>query len=251
MGPRATLDFFGKVIDCTPADRDQDHLRVLIDNNPQIPDRSAHILGQGADPTEALIETARNLERAGADFLVIPCNTAHHFLDAIRRSVAIPVLDITEVVAEAAERVVRGGTVGLLATRATVDSGLYQRALSRREIAVLVPPEDLQERVNQAIWAVKAGRTDATPRAWAREVGAELIDRGVKAVVLGCTELPLIVDPKDWSVPLLDSTEILARATVLAAREAEAALAGVPGRVAAFSHDRVNPRTQEGTWPGS
>jgi aspartate racemase len=226
MGPRATADFFSKLIECTPAKSDQDHLRVFIDNNPQIPDRSAYIFGQGADPTGALIATARNLERAGADFLVIPCNTAHHFLDVIRRSVEIPVLDITEVVAQAAaERVPDLRTVGLLATRATVAAGLYQGAFAHRGVTVLAPSFERQERVDQAIWAVKAGRTDATPRGWVREAGSELVPSGVQAIVLGCTELPLVADPADWTVPLLDSTWILAQAAVRASRAPE--LAGV------------------------
>lgn len=226
MGPRATADFFSKLIDCTPAERDQDHIRVLIDSNPQIPDRSAYILGHGDDPTDALITTARNLERAGAHFLVIPCNTAHHFLDAIRRSVGIPVLDIREVVAEAAERVSGLRSVGLLATRATVVAGLYDRAFARRGVAVLAPPEEIQERVDHAIWAVKAGRIDAATRGRVREAGTGLITRGVEAIVLGCTEIPLLVDPEEWSVPVLDSTQILAHAAVRAAREPHLARVG-------------------------
>jgi aspartate racemase len=226
MGPRATADFFSKLIDCTPAERDQDHIRVLIDSNPEIPDRSAYILGHGADPTDALIATARNLERGGAHFLVIPCNTAHHFLDAIRRSVGVPVLDIMEVVAEAGERVGGIRSVGLLATSATVTAGLYERAFARRGVTVLAPSVESQERVDEAIWAVKAGRTDAATRRTVHEAGNELIARGVQAIVLGCTEIPLLVDPGDWSVPVLDSTEILAHAAVRAAREPRLARVG-------------------------
>ncbi len=228
MGPRATADFFQKLIDLTPARRDQDHLRVIIDNNPGIPDRSRHIVEGGEDPTPELVATARNLERAGADFLVIPCNTAHHFLEAIRRSVRIPVLDITEVVAEHAAGLER---VGLLATRATVLSGLYQRALARRRCEVLVPSEARQELVNRAIFAVKAGDLGGLVRGWVREAGRELVERGAQAVVLGCTEIPLVIDPAEWPVPVLDSTALLAQAAV---REALRPAASESGVVAAF-----------------
>ncbi len=211
MGPRATADFFQKLIDLTPAKRDQDHLRVIVDNNPQIPDRSRWILEGGEDPTPALVATARNLERAGADFLVIPCNTAHHFLDSIRRSVRIPVLDITEAVARRA----RGfPCVGLLATRATVVAGLYQKALGRRGCRVLVPSPARQDLVDRAIFAVKAGNLGPRVRAWVREAGQELVHAGAQALVLGCTEIPLVVDPGEWPVPVLDSTALLAEAAV-------------------------------------
>ncbi len=228
MGPRATADFFQKLIDLTPARRDQDHLRVIIDSNPAIPDRSRHILEGGEDPTADLVATARNLESAGADFLVIPCNTAHHFLEAIRRSVRIPVLDITEVVAERAAGLER---VGLLATRATVLSGLYHRALARRHCEVLVPSEPRQELVNRAIFAVKAGDLGGLVRGWVREAGQELVDRGAQALVLGCTEIPLVIDPAEWPVPVLDSTALLAQAAV---REALRPSVSESGVVAAF-----------------
>lgn len=211
MGPRATADFFQKLVDLTPASRDQDHLRVVVDSNPQIPDRSQCILYGGEDPTPALVATARNLERAGADFLVIPCNTAHHFLDSIRRSVRIPVLDITEVVARRAARFSR---VGLLATRATVVAELYQKALSRHGCQVVVPSPSRQGLVDRAIFAVKAGELTARVRGWVREAGQELLERQVEALVLGCTEIPLVVDAGEWPVPVLDSTALLAEAAV-------------------------------------
>ncbi|HET6780529.1 MAG TPA: amino acid racemase, partial [bacterium] len=108
LGPWATLDLFEKILTLTPAAKDQDHLRLIIDNNPKIPDRSPAILGTGEDPTPALVETARNLERAGADFIVIPCNTAHFFYDAVRRAVSIPVLHIMDEVAASAGDAVPG-----------------------------------------------------------------------------------------------------------------------------------------------
>ncbi|MER3455435.1 MAG: aspartate racemase [candidate division GAL15 bacterium] len=211
MGPRATVDFLQKLIERTPARRDQDHLRVVVDNNPQIPDRSQHILAGGEDPTPALVATAQNLERAGADFLVIPCNTAHHFLDRIRAAVRIPVLDITEAVAD---RAAAFSAVGLLATRATVVASLYQKALAKHGCRVLVPSPRRQEQVDRAIYAVKAGDLGPRVRAWVREAAEELISGGAQALVLGCTEIPLVVDPEEWGVPVLDSTALLAEAAV-------------------------------------
>src|SRR5438132_7490497 len=107
MGPWATLDLFEKILRLTPAQVDQDHFRLVIDNNPKIPDRSPAILGEGEDPTPGLIATAQNLQQAGADFLVIPCNTAHFFYDRIVTAVSIPVLLIIDEFAAAARDAVR------------------------------------------------------------------------------------------------------------------------------------------------
>jgi aspartate racemase len=215
LGPWATLDLFDKILRLTPAERDQDHLRVIIDNNPRVPDRGRAILAGGADPTPALVEGARTLERAGADFIVIPCNTAHYFHPAIQAAVGIPVLHIMEEVAAAARaELPQVRVLGLLATPATVASGLYHRACGRVGCEVIVPGPSGQDVVSAAIGAVKAGRRgrDLT-RALAPVVG-ELLSCGAGAVIVGCTELSLVVDARDVPVPVLDSTSILARAAV-------------------------------------
>ena len=102
MGPAATLDFFGKILEATHAERDQDHLRVLIDNNPRVPDRNAAIAGRGPSPGPQLAESARGLERAGADFLVIACNTAHAFQPDIEAAISIPLLSMIDATTDAA-----------------------------------------------------------------------------------------------------------------------------------------------------
>lgn len=219
LGPWATLDLFEKILRLTPAQRDQDHLRVIIDSNAKIPDRSPAILGRGDDPTPALVATAMNLERAGAEVLVIPCNTAHAFYDAVAASVTIPVLHIMDEVASALHRdrpKVR--RVGVLATRATIVARLYHRALARIGVEVLAPDAAGQDVVTRAIYGVKAGTADRETAAAVAAVARTLGDRGASAVVLGCTELPFILRPGDVDVPLLDSNLILAQAAVRAAR---------------------------------
>jgi len=225
LGPWATVDLFEKILRLTPAQRDQDHLRIIIDNNPKIPDRSPAILGSGKDPTPALVATAVNLERAGADFIVIPCNTAHAFYGAIAAAVSIPVLHIMEEVASAARQLVPGLLrVGILATRATTAAGLYHRAFERIGVRVLAPDDAGQEKVTRVIYGVKAGRHGAEGTRQVRPVADDLIARGAQAIVLGCTELPFVLRPSDVTVPLLDSNLILAQAAVrVAMRRAEAA----------------------------
>lgn len=215
LGPWATLDLFEKILRLTPAQTDQEHLRILIDNNPKIPDRSPAILGDGADPTPELIATAQNLERAGADFIVIPCNTAHFFYDRIAAAVSIPVVQIMDEVAAAAREQVPGVRVmGVLATEATVASGLYHRACDRVQIQVIGPDPAGQRIVNRAIYGVKAGRMGSDVTQSLVRVADRLIAQGAQALVLGCTELPFVLKPRDVQVPLLDSNQVLAAAAV-------------------------------------
>lgn len=215
MGPLATADFYLRLVRATPAAVDQDHLHVLIDSNPEIPDRTAAIEGRGPDPTPALIVTAQRLVRAGAEILVMPCNSAHAFLDAIRRAVPVRVLDIMEEVASAAAALrPLPRTAALLATAGTVRQRLYHTALGRRGIAVVVPDAEDQRAVSEVIAAVKAGDVGSAVRSRARDVARRMVQAGAEVIVLGCTELPLVLAPQDAAVPVLDGTEILARAAI-------------------------------------
>ncbi len=225
MGPLATVDFYAKLVRLTPARADQDHLRVIIDSNPKIPDRTAGLTGEGPDPTPALVATARGLERAGADLIAIPCNSAHAYLPAIRRAVAVPVLDIMhEVAAAVATLTPRPRAVGLLATPGTIRAGLYHRALATHDIGIVDCSEEEELDVLLAIKAVKGGDLGPRVRQRAREVAAALIARGAEAVVLGCTEIPLIVNPDQVPASVFDATEILAAAAVRDALPAGAPL---------------------------
>ena len=222
MGPEATCDLFQKIIRVTPLvkgpiRRDQDHLRVIVDSNPAIPDRTAAILGGGEDPVPLLQETARNLERAGAGLLVMPCNTAHYFWLRIQEAVTIPLLHMMDEVGKelaAAHRGVR--RIGLLATSGTVNTGLYHRTLAGHGLEVMVPGADTQARVMAAIAAVKKGELEPA-RAPLVEAAAELAGAGAEAIVAGCTEIPLVLQQPAVGVPLLDATWVLAKAAVTAA----------------------------------
>ena len=100
MGPEATLDCYSKIIASTPAKTDQEHLRVIIDANPKVPDRTAAIIAEGESPAPILVAGCRTLQQAGADFIIIPCVSAHFFLDEIQQQIALPILSIFDVVAE-------------------------------------------------------------------------------------------------------------------------------------------------------
>jgi len=213
MGPEATIDLFAKIVRSTRASRDQDHLRIIIDNNPAIPDRQKAILENGVSPVKLLVETARNLEGAGADFIVMPCNTAHYWIEDIRKAVRIPVVDMIE---ETAEEIARAypslRTVGILAATGTVRSGLYQKNLRRLRINCVSPVDDDQLTLMGVIYSVKAG--DVSKHRVAAEVARRVVTAGAEAVVCGCTEIPLVLKTGDLSVPLIDATQVLASRTV-------------------------------------
>jgi len=216
MGPAATAEFFRRLISATPANVDQEHLHIIIDNDPSVPDRTAAILGRGIDPEPVLVSMAERLEKAGADFLVMPCNTAHHYLAAIRGAVGIPVLDMP---AEAAALVDRG-PVGLLATDGTIGSGLYQRAFSGRGIELIIPASEDQGAVMRVIDAIKAG---GDPAAFAGEIASvvsRFCDAGAAAVVIACTEISLIAGEK-MPLPWIDALDALVAATIREALKEE------------------------------
>lgn len=214
MGPAATASFLRHVVEETPARRDRDHHHVLVDSNPKIPDRIEAILGDGPSPEPHLRRGARRLEDQGATVLVIPSNTPHYFHDAIAEAVDIPVPHIVEAVREAVQAGAAEATrVGLLATTASVETGIYQGRLRADDIDLVTPTDDGQARVMDAIEAVKAGRED-DPRSVFRAVGSDLVDRGADVVVGGCTEVGVVLGGDDPTFPLVDSSRALARAAV-------------------------------------
>ncbi|GGQ00806.1 aspartate/glutamate racemase family protein [Streptomyces roseolilacinus] len=216
MGPLATVDFYRKVIDATPAGIDQEHLPVVVWADPTVPDRSAALSGRGPDPTPWLVRGAHRLEAMGARLIATPCNTAHAFLDEVRTSVRVPMLDmIAETVAEIRSDHPDVVSVGLLATTGTVRAGLYQRALEAAGLRVVVPGGLTQgEAVTGAIRRVKAGDLGAAGACLIERASEELAARGAGLLVAGCTELPLLLGERSAGLPVVDPTAALARATV-------------------------------------
>ena len=221
MGPEATLDCFGKILKNTSATSDSEHLRVVIDSNPGIPDRIAAILGDGASPVPALVEGCRGLDKAGADFIIIPCVTVHYFMPEIQAGSPLPVLSIVDEVAEAIHRNYPDTTtVGLMGTIATVESGLFQNRLADDRIHTLVPDRAQQSKIIDAIRDIK----DSRPLRTRSEITADLIEAagsliqrkpdGADAIIAGCTEIPLALAQEHLQVPYLDSLTILARAAI-------------------------------------
>jgi aspartate racemase len=215
MGPEATAEFYRQLIELSPAENDQDHLPVIMLSDPRVPDRTEYILGTGEPFFPYLVDLARALESFGADFIAMPCNTAHLFWQELSDAVSVPFLNIVE---ETVERI--EGTcgdecrqIGILATKGTIKSSLYQRAISGRGLVPLVPSEGAQRRVHEVIKWIKAKVEEEASKAEIESAIRSLQSSGADAVILGCTELGL-VDELQVSVPLFDSLKILVRATL-------------------------------------
>ncbi len=218
MGPEATLDCFGKIIQNTPAHKDQDHLRVIIDSNPKVPDRTAAILGEGESPVPVIASGCQALERAGADFIIIPCVSAHFFLEEIQDRSRLPILSIFDAVTETiAGNFPEIKTVGLMGTSGTVRGGLFQKRLTEDGIQTVVPIESVQSKIMDAIYDIKNAQPARSRDAISADLIAAaetLINSSAQAIIAGCTEIPLALKSEHLSVPYFDALTILARAAI-------------------------------------
>ena len=215
MGPEATVDFFREIIRLTPAQKDQDHIPVVIHSDPRVPERTQAILSGGEDPTPYLVEGALILERAGAGIIAVPCNTAHYFLKQVQSKVGIPILNmIEETYLSLKKSIGAADSVGLLATKGTVLSGVYRDVFSRHGMTVLVPEAEDQETMQNAIFQIKAGTYDRARQDVFERIGSSLVSSGAQAVILGCTEIPLGFDEKRATYRVTNATRVLAQAAV-------------------------------------
>ena len=212
MGPAATADFMTSVIALTNAAKDQDHVRMIVDNNPQVPDRQQALLGDRAPVESALASMATNLEAAGADFLVMPCNTAHVFINQAIESVSIPFLNIIDETVSALDQSAR--CIGIMATTGCVNAGVYQAAIEASNRQFLLPDQAEQEQLMQLIFHVKSGDTSEAVRMDMVLLARSLIEAGADAIIGGCTEIPIVLAQTDIDVPFASSNEILARRTI-------------------------------------
>lgn len=213
MGPMATADLFQKIVSLTKANSDNEHIRIYIDNNPQIPDRTTAILKGGEDPVSQMLSALRHLEACGADCIVMPCNTAHYFLDRLQPETHIPFISILESTAKACAAAYPGKTACILATTGTLSTGIYEKALSKEGVACLLPDEAQREVLMDSIYRIKAGERLTDPAPFQNLLDA-LKKAGADYFILGCTELPLAVEQLSLQGSFIDPTQELAKAAI-------------------------------------
>lgn len=206
MGPAATLDFLAKLQAATPVQREQDHLRVLVDINPKVPDRNQ----SDSDPGPVLASMATGLRDAGARVLAIACNTAHTYAEDVRSS-GLPLVDMLETAGLAAKA--QGATtVGVLGTGLAL--GLYRDRFFHMGLEVVTLDDHEQVEFMALLYRIKHGDVGPASRETMAALAHRLVGKGAQSVVAGCTEVPLVLSADDLSVPFLDATETLARRCV-------------------------------------
>lgn len=220
MGPWATGYLFNKIISLTDAKSDQDHIRIIIDNNTNIPDRTKAILYNGENPVHEIVDSIRMLERCGAQIVAIPCNTAHYFFDEYSSEANAEILNIIDITVRQVHRIVSTGKrkkVGVLATAGTLKTNLYQSALGNLNIDYVVPNDKQINGLMHFIYdGVKANNMDETLLAEIKKIFIELTDDNVDIFILGCTELSVLMGQDILSPYLMvDSTTELAKACIL------------------------------------
>jgi aspartate racemase len=196
MGPLATAIFMRRLIELTPAERDQDHVPMLVWSCPQIPDRVGPIMGDPSAPSPLpmLREGIDKLVTGGAAVIAIPCNTVHHWFDEMRAASPVPIINILDAVAEECRLQARpGARIGVLATEATFKAGLYQRRLAGAGFhMVRLEETDARRLLLPGIADVKRNQIARAAQSFRRCIEL-LAQRGADAVVFACTEIPVAV----------------------------------------------------------
>ncbi len=214
MGPEATILLQRKVMDAVLANDDSDHIPLIIDMNPQVPSRIAHLIEEtGEDPGPTLATMARRLQDAGCAALAMPCNTAHYYADAITDAVQIPLLNMIDLAAQhAAQKVGGGGCVGILASPAVRQTGLFERATEAYGISVIWPDRDTE--MLTAIRLIKADGPAAEARDALTQASSELVTAGAELQFIACSEFSLIADSVAFGAQAVDTLDLLAQAIV-------------------------------------
>jgi aspartate racemase len=237
MGPLATAHFLRRLTEVTAVETDSDHLHVIVDSDPSVPDRTNFLLGRGPDPTPALLRTALRLEQVGAELLVMPCNTAAAFASKLRGRISTPLVDWVDVALEGAVRHWESAahnrmTFGLLATDGTIASQVYQERAATRGASLVLPASSAQKQLMEVIYAVKGGQDLDPLRTVALDIANAMCARS-SLVVLGCTEVSVLLSDTAIrrQIPTIDALDEVAIHVVqmaggklaLPARRAEAA----------------------------
>lgn len=214
MGPLATADLFKKIVLLTDVQTDQEHLHILIDNNTSIPDRTAYILGSGEEPRKQLIHSAKKLENMGAEYLIMPCNTAHYFYEDIVKEINIPFLNMIEETAMFIKNNFPNiHKAGLLATDGTCISGIYDQYFHKFQISLVKPNQTKQSYIMNLIYSIKSGKKDISLDGFYETV-EDLKQNGAEIVILGCTELSSAHELYQFKGDFVDPLEIIAKSAI-------------------------------------
>ncbi|KAA0256829.1 aspartate/glutamate racemase family protein [Deferribacter autotrophicus] len=216
MGPEATLDLFKKIIKNTPAKKDQEHIPVVIDNYPQIPDRTAFLYGKGENPLPYLLESMERLEKAGVDCLCMPCNTAHYFIEELRKRTQVTFISIVEaVLSDILKSKKEYKKIGLMATDGTFIGKVYHTPFELKGLEIVDFNDKIQQSIMNSIYTLKAGDFTKAVDIF-KDVFEKIVDEDYDCLIAGCTEIPILLPyiEKNKNVDIFDATESLAKHVV-------------------------------------
>lgn len=215
MGPLATVDLFNKIIKYSSASCDNEHIPIIIDNNTKIPDRTRAILYGEEDPVKEMVKSAKTLENAGAEFLIMSCNTAHYFYERVKKEIHIPFLNMVE---ETAKYILKkdpaAKKIGLLSTTGTVKGKIYEKIFEKFNLEIILPSEEEREEIMYLIYGVVKKGNFNYDSLRTEKIIKNLQLKGVKNIILGCTELPIAMDMFKITGTFYDPTEILALSAI-------------------------------------
>jgi aspartate racemase len=212
MGPEATLAFLEKFYSLTRGRLEQARPALLVNIDPQVPDRNEAWNGSGTSPTASLTKMGRSLRQAGADFCVMACVTAHGYVDSFERDVGIPLLRMPDVVAAVLRTTATADSpVGLLATSTSLEMNLFQTAFSAQNIPLILPDEIGQEALMRAIYAIKQGEDGSSI---VLAIAKSLVARGARRLLLGCTDLSVLGPVCLEGCTVVDALQLLAERTL-------------------------------------
>lgn len=216
MGPEATILLMQKLLDAVPARDDADHIPLIVHQNPQVPSRIAALIeGTGRDPMPVLMSMAQDLERAGAQALAMPCNTAHHYALAVTNATTLPFLNMISLTAD---HLTRAGArrVGMLASPAARKAGVFDPMFEAAGLMQVWPKDEIS--LLDVIRAVKAGAPASETVPPLRRVADALVAAGADHLLVACTELSLLTDVLPADPPHTDSLDCLRDAIIAFAK---------------------------------
>lgn len=217
MGPAAAVHMFDLIIKLTKAETDQEHIPVIIVSNPEVPDRTEAILSGGPSPLPLLVEGAKKLENAGADLIVMPCNTAHYFYDEIITHINIPFIHLQGEAIRYIKREKKDlNRFGLLATTGTIETGLYQGLFDGAGLGLITPVPENREKIMESIYGekgLKAGYEEE-PHRLLLDVIDHLKARGAEAIIAGCSEISFALEAEELGLPVIDPVTLTVKAAI-------------------------------------
>jgi aspartate racemase len=219
MGSVAAAYTFKRIIELTPAKTDQDYLDIVLHNNSCVPDRTQGILFNGKDPVPELARSIRLLDQSGVDFIIFACITSHFYIPRLRQVAQATIIDaIEETARHINEKHGYFKKIGIIASTGTIQSGIFHRALEAYDFeGVVLRPEDQKTYFMEPVyseWGIKAGYLAGEPTTRLTKAVDILKGMGAQAVISGCTEVPLVIKPENFEIPIIDVIDIMAKVSI-------------------------------------